>query len=149
MVPTTAHPEGLHPTCGAVTPPYAHFTGKQPEMCEKVRALYQAKQKEIRMPSSPNVPKDDKDSNTGSTWDAQPSLCLLKVPLGSSPFLVPYHTPEPTAGNPFRQKELCVLASLVAQWLRLRLPTQATWVRALVREDPTCRGATKPVRNNY
>ena len=26
---------------------------------------------------------------------------------------------------------------------------QETWVRALVREDPTCRGATKPVRHNY
>ena len=36
-------------------------------------------------------------------------------------------------------------ASLVAQWLRIRLTTQGTWVRALVREDPTCDGATKPV----
>ena len=26
---------------------------------------------------------------------------------------------------------------------------QGTWVRSLVREDPTCRGATKPVRHNY
>ena len=26
---------------------------------------------------------------------------------------------------------------------------QGTWVRALVWEDPTCRGATKPVRHNY
>ena len=40
-------------------------------------------------------------------------------------------------------------ASLVAQWLRIRLPMQETWVPALVREDPTCRGATKPVRHNY
>ena len=40
-------------------------------------------------------------------------------------------------------------ASLVAQWLRIRLPMQGTWVRALVREDPTCHGATKPVRHNY
>ena len=39
--------------------------------------------------------------------------------------------------------------SLVAQWLRIRLPMQGTRVRALVREDPTCRGATKPVRHNY
>ena len=36
-------------------------------------------------------------------------------------------------------------ASLVVQWLRIRLPMQGTRVRALVREDPTCRGATKPV----
>ena len=30
-------------------------------------------------------------------------------------------------------------ASLVEQWLRIRLPMQGTWVRALVREDPACR----------
>ena len=39
--------------------------------------------------------------------------------------------------------------SLVAQWLRIRLPMQGTWVQALVWEDPTCHGATKPVRHNY
>ena len=40
-------------------------------------------------------------------------------------------------------------ASLVAQWLRIRLPLQGTQVRALVWEDPTCHGATKPVHHNY
>ena len=40
-------------------------------------------------------------------------------------------------------------ASLVAQWLRVRLPMQGTWVWALVREDPTGRGANKPVCHNY
>ena len=40
-------------------------------------------------------------------------------------------------------------ASLVAQWLRVCLPMQGTRVRALVWEDPTCRGATEPVRHNY
>ena len=39
--------------------------------------------------------------------------------------------------------------SLVAQWLRIRLPMQGTRVRALVWEDPTCCGTTKPVRHNY
>ena len=39
--------------------------------------------------------------------------------------------------------------SLVVQWLRIRLPVQGTRVRALVREDPTCRRATKPVCCNY
>ena len=39
--------------------------------------------------------------------------------------------------------------SLVAQWLRIRLPVQGTRVRALVREDPTCRRATKPMHHNY
>ena len=40
-------------------------------------------------------------------------------------------------------------ASLVAQWLRVCLPVQGTRVRALVWEDPTCRGATRPVSHNY
>ena len=39
--------------------------------------------------------------------------------------------------------------SLVAQWLRIRLPVPETWVRALVWEDPTCHGATKPMCHNY
>ena len=39
--------------------------------------------------------------------------------------------------------------SLVAQWLRIRLPRQGTWVRALGREDPTCGVATKPMRHSY
>ena len=40
-------------------------------------------------------------------------------------------------------------ASLVVQWLRIRLPMQGTRGQALVREDPTCRGATKPMSHNY
>ena len=51
---------------------------------------------------------------------------------------------------------LCVLpdkilkgASLVAQWLRICLLMQGTRVRALVWEDPTCRGVAGPVCHNY
>ena len=40
-------------------------------------------------------------------------------------------------------------ASLLAQWLRICLLMQGTWVRALVWEDPTCHGATRPVSHNY
>ena len=40
-------------------------------------------------------------------------------------------------------------ASLVVQRLRIHLAMQGTRVRALVREDPTCRGATKPVQHDY
>ena len=40
-------------------------------------------------------------------------------------------------------------ASLVAQWLRIHLPMQGTWVQALVWEDPTYRRATKPMHHNY
>ena len=39
-------------------------------------------------------------------------------------------------------------ASLVVQWLRICLPILGTRVRALVWEDPTCRGATGPVSHN-
>ena len=40
-------------------------------------------------------------------------------------------------------------ASLVAQWLRVCLPMQEIRVRALVWEDPTCRGAAGPVSHDY
>ena len=40
-------------------------------------------------------------------------------------------------------------ASLVVQWLRIRLPMQGARVQALVQEDPTCHGAAKPVCHNY
>ena len=42
-----------------------------------------------------------------------------------------------------------IWASLVAQWLRICLLMQGTGVRALVWEDPTCRGATRPMSHNY
>ena len=45
-------------------------------------------------------------------------------------------------------KSFCTGASLVAQWLRVCLLMQGTWVRALVWEDPTCHGATGPVGHN-
>ena len=44
---------------------------------------------------------------------------------------------------------LLVGTSLAVQWLRICLPRQGTPVRALVWEDPTYRGATKPVHHNY
>ena len=47
------------------------------------------------------------------------------------------------------QKPVLLGASLVAQWLRICLPMQGTRVRALVWEDPTCHGATRPVSHNY
>ena len=67
----------------------------------------------------------------------------------------------PQAGQPFNscsaqtyvlyfwiQKE-AILASLVVQWLRIRLSMQGTRVRALVWEDPTCRRAARPMSHNY
>ena len=46
-------------------------------------------------------------------------------------------------------KNLSPWASLVAQWLGVRLPVQGTRVRAPVWEDATCRGAARPVSHNY
>ena len=51
-------------------------------------------------------------------------------------------------GWPARRQKDFLGASLVAQWLRICLPMQGTRVRALVWEDPTCRGATGPVSHN-
>ena len=55
----------------------------------------------------------------------------------------------PTGTGVFHFKNEQFRTSLVAQWLRIRLPMQGTWVRALVWEDPTCHGATKLVHHNY
>ena len=40
-------------------------------------------------------------------------------------------------------------ASLGVQWLRICLAVQRTLVPSLVRKEPTCLGAAKPVRHNY
>ena len=40
-------------------------------------------------------------------------------------------------------------ATQVAQWMRICLPVQGTWVQSLVQEDSTCPRATKPVHHNY
>ena len=48
-----------------------------------------------------------------------------------------------------RKEKNCLTGTfLVAQWLRIRLPMQGTRVWSPVREDPTCRGATGPMRHN-
>ena len=48
-----------------------------------------------------------------------------------------------------KNKNHMLRASLVAEWLRICLPMQGTRVQTLVWEDPTCHGATGPVRHNY
>ena len=45
-------------------------------------------------------------------------------------------------------KKTWLSTSLVAQWLRIRLPMQGTRVQSLVQEDPTCHGAAKSMRRN-
>ena len=81
-------------------------------------------------------------------------LCLKVRALynvGTSIMLLPYR--KMNGGTDWQKKCLTksqkVWASLVAQWLRICLPTQGTQVRALVWEDPTCHGATRPVSHYY
>ena len=83
--------------------------------------------------------------------------CLLHVYTGpASP--VPTSTcniPSTVTGNLTqvtvykRAQELWLGASLVAQWIRICLPIQETWVWSLVQEDPICHGITKPMRHHY
>ena len=80
---------------------------------------------------------------TGSWKDAQhrssSGKCKLKPQWDITSYLSEW----------LSSKRTQIGASLVVQWLRIRLSMQGTWVRALVREDPPCRGAPKPVRHNY
>ena len=82
-------------------------------------------------------------------WSKQPgsephsshSLHVTRVELLDFSHLLYLYKPQ-------RQKSLH-RASLVAQWLRICLLMQGTQVHALDWEDPTCRGATRPVSHNY
>ena len=49
----------------------------------------------------------------------------------------------------FSKSKINFWAFLVAQWLRICLPVQGTRIRALVWEDPKCRGTTRPVSHSY
>ena len=66
------------------------------------------------------------------TWNLNP-LCLA----------------QERSGSVRMEKKQETGTALVAQWLRIRLPMHGTRVQALVWEDPTCHGATKPVHHNY
>ena len=81
------------------------------------------------------------------------SLSLFKISVQRD------SKPRVLKGALGRTQRICVLwwknklklylgTSLVVQWLGICLPMQGTWVRAQVREDPTCCGATKPVSHN-
>ena len=74
-------------------------------------------------------------------------LTILSVQFGTVKYI---HTVVQQISRTFSSCKTETLGtSLVAQWLRIRLAMQGTRVRALVREDPTCCGATKPMRHNY
>ena len=48
-----------------------------------------------------------------------------------------------------KAEEFSHKASLVVQWLRIRLPRPRTQVQSPVWEDPIYHGATKPTCRNY
>ena len=75
-------------------------------------------------------------------------LCSLTAE-GPIQFLVAWPKKKKMKQSLKRSKKLARGTSLMAQGLRIRLPMQGKQVRALFREDPTCRGATKPVHHNY
>ena len=58
-------------------------------------------------------------------------------------------TAPPGKPHNFFLTEKISRTSLVVQWLRIHLPVQGTQVLSLVWEDPTCRGAARPMRHNY
>jgi len=67
----------------------------------------------------------------------------------------PLQTPDLFSPHIMRIIAFCLIskrriwASLVAQWSRILLPMQETWVRALILEDSTSLGATEPVCLKY
>ena len=99
--------------------------------------------------------EENDNNNTNNKWaEPKPSLCSLHI-IRFNPhncpgreLLVPLNRHE-NQGCRVLSKLAQSGTSLVAQWLRICLPIQGTWVRALVWEDPACRGATGPVSHNY
>ena len=75
------------------------------------------------------------DVDNGAGWAYVGVGNIWEISVSSSPFCC---EPKTALGT-----------SLVAQWLRIRLPMQGTWVRSLVQEDPTGCRAAKPVCHNY
>ena len=83
-------------------------------------------------------------------WQNYTQICLKKKGnMGAHIIKNSLDWPWLPAGVDLRIQKIPSGASLVAQWLRVCLPVQGTRVRALVWEDPTCRGATGPVSYNY
>ena len=112
----------------------------------------EAVQPEASDSGSPCPSKPQPPLSMGRAWHL-PCKAVLHVKLNKTARYLPRHqalclADKKDGSDKIITTNIC-RASLVAQWLRIRLPMQETRVRALVREDPTCRGATKPVRHNY
>ena len=75
--------------------------------------------------------------------------CVYKRMKNNKPRICKRETTKGNLNFQLSVSKLLLGASLAVQWLRIRLPMQGTQVWALVQEDPTCHGATKPVCHNY
>ena len=68
------------------------------------------------------------------------SVCSQKEPLRSNLD----HCSSPNSSKKKKSDEYKTRTQgfLVAQWIRISLPVQESWVRSLIWEDPTCCGGT-------
>ena len=122
--------------------PLSHLTPKIESIISlissacRAHAIYSSLFTPLRRPSSKPL------------WPPDNYNCLL---TGSPASILPSPLPtaQPQCSNQREPSKHRPRTSLVAQWLRICLPAQGTWVRALVREDPTYCRATKPVRHKY
>ena len=136
--------------------------------CKMVQQLWKTvwrflKKVNIELPHDPAIPllgiypREMKILYTKTcTWRLTAALCItakkwkqLKCPSTDEWVSQMWYTHTVEYYLVIKRNERLIGASLAAQWLRIRLPVQGTRVRALVWEDPTCRGATKPMRHNY
>ena len=94
-------------------------------------------------------------STMGLDSSVESSSGMLKAPNKFPYELLPALLSQKSSSAHWNQKSLLLgsfhlyRTSLVVQWLRICLPMQGTQVPFLVREDPTCHVATKPVNHNY
>ena len=134
---------------------YSHVTKSSPRTSLSLSVLpRQCKQlesppKDLQQGSSGRIPVQHFTKNLVPSNIKYMSAIIILAFICSHKTLIPQPLTEcrHVPGGVWLKKNS--RASLVAQWLRICLPMQGTRVRALVWEDPTCRGATRPVSHNY
>ncbi|XP_059967992.1 uncharacterized protein LOC132498418 isoform X2 [Mesoplodon densirostris] len=147
--PTPSSSKSSSSSAAAPRPPAAECNREVESLCQRA-SLSSVGAQEQSGASHPWVPPKtpegvEKRGTITRRTDSEPGTC------GKT-----FKGFEKTLAMPLINWELCenfkiihAWTSLVVQWLRIRLPMKGTRVRALVQEDPTCHGATKPMRHNY
>ena len=93
-----------------------------------------------------NHPCDDYYKNYKSSLNCSRTCPHLYKAYVITPWTILFRSIIPPQMHHINNKR--ARTSQVAQWLRIRLPMQGTRGWALVWEDPTCHGATKPMCHN-